>query len=175
MIRQIGLRTIIRYTTTTTTTTRSTLPFRPYLHLHQRTQLISSSATLYDQRYTAKNWSNSEPVTYHELKPITKSPSDDILLIDVREPDEVAQGNIPSSVNVPLSSFEKSLSLDEGDFTKIHGFHKPTKGQQIIFYCRSGKRSATALDLAKRAGYRAVRNYEGSWLDWSEKDAKNDD
>lgn len=34
---------------------------------------------------------------------------------DVREPEEVALGSIPSSVNLPLSSFEKSLSMDEGE------------------------------------------------------------
>ncbi|KAL8278452.1 hypothetical protein RQP46_009142 [Phenoliferia psychrophenolica] len=128
-----------------------------------------------DPRYTSKKWADGEVVTYEELKPLTESPSDAVLVIDVREPDEVALGNIPSSVNIPLSGFEKSLSLDEGDFTRIHGFHKPTKAQQIIFYCRSGKRSTTATDLAKRAGYRAVRNYTGSWLDWQAKDTKNDD
>lgn len=42
-----------------------------------------------------------------------------------------------------------------GDFTRIHGFHKPAKGQNIIFYCRSGKRAQTAIDLAKRSGYRS--------------------
>lgn len=36
---------------------------------------------------------------------------------DVREPNEVALGSIPSSVNLPLSSFEKSLSMDEGAFS----------------------------------------------------------
>lgn len=36
---------------------------------------------------------------------------------DVREPNEVALGSIPSSVNLPLSTFEKSLSMDEGQFS----------------------------------------------------------
>lgn len=113
------------------------------------------------------------------------------MLADVREPNEVALGSIPSSVNLPLSGFEKSLSLDEGqspalsawsftivsdrwsrvggrfadarhsfarlfagDFTRIHGFHKPDKAQPIIFYCRAGVRAGTAVDLAKRAGFR---------------------
>lgn len=35
---------------------------------------------------------------------------------DVREPNEVALGSIPSSVNLPLSTFEKNLSMDEGAF-----------------------------------------------------------
>jgi rhodanese-related sulfurtransferase len=51
-----------------------------------------------------------------------------------------------------------------------HGFPKPLPQQKIIFYCRSGKRSATACELAGEAGYKNVRNYEGSWLDWTKKE-----
>ena len=40
---------------------------------------------------------------------------------DVREPNEVVLGNIPSSVNLPMSTFEKALSMDEGEsFLLIH-------------------------------------------------------
>ncbi|GAA5957233.1 hypothetical protein JCM21900_001200 [Sporobolomyces salmonicolor] len=128
------------------------------------------SATAAKARYSAvaddPRWKNGDKVTYDELKPITQSPDDKILLIDVREPSEVALGSIPSSVNLPLSTFEKSLAMDEGDFTRTHGFHKPEKGQAMIFYCRAGVRAGTAADLAKRAGYKYARNYEGSWLDW---------
>jgi rhodanese-related sulfurtransferase len=49
----------------------------------------------------------------------------------------------------------ENLDVKSGDFTRVHGFHKPDKNQQIIFYCRSGKRSTTALDLAKKRGYKA--------------------
>lgn len=41
-----------------------------------------------------------------------------------------------------------------GDFTRTHGFHKPEKTQPIIFYCLAGVRAQTAVDLAKRAGYK---------------------
>jgi len=44
--------------------------------------------------------------------------------------------------------------LLSGDFTRIYGFHKPDKKQPIIFYCRAGIRAGTAVDLAKRAGYK---------------------
>lgn len=74
-------------------------------------------------------------------------------LIDVREPDEVIQGNIPSSVNLPLSVLSGSLQLPATQFHKKHGFSKPGLDQEIVFYCRSGKRSATASDVAKRNGY----------------------
>ena len=44
--------------------------------------------------------------------------------------------------------------LGAGDFTRVHGFHKPEKTQQIIFYCKAGVRAQTAIDLAKRAGFK---------------------
>lgn len=75
-------------------------------------------------------------------------------LIDVREPDEVAQGAIPSAVSIPLSGFAPSMRLSEAEFEKQHGFRKPQLDSEIIFYCRSGKRSASASDIARRNGYK---------------------
>jgi rhodanese-related sulfurtransferase len=93
-------------------------------------------------------------------------------LTDVREPDEVALGAIPSSVSLPLSTLKKHLSsnYDAGSFVKEHMFHKPLPEQKMIFYCRSGKRSATACQEAQEAGYRNVRNYAGSWMDWRKRE-----
>lgn len=71
----------------------------------------------------------------------------------MREPDEVIQGSIPSSVNLPLSTLAHSLHLAREAFAAQHGFAKPKTGQEVVFYCRSGKRSATACDIAKRNGY----------------------
>jgi len=72
----------------------------------------------------------------------------------VRESDEVAQGSIPSSVSIPLSGFNQSLSLPDIQFEAKHGFTKPAKDQEIIVYCRSGKRSSSAADEAKRLGFK---------------------
>lgn len=74
-------------------------------------------------------------------------------MIDVREPDEVIQGSIPSSVNIPLSVLPASLHMNAEDFEKKFGFKKPKKNQEIIFYCRSGVRAATAGDIAKKNGF----------------------
>lgn len=103
------------------------------------------------------------------------------------------QGSIPSSVNLPLSVLANSLNLNPQAFHSQHGFEKPGKAQEVVFYCRSGKRSASACDIARRNGYEkwvflsfdmflhtnkclhSVLNYEGSWLDWvsREADGKN--
>jgi rhodanese-related sulfurtransferase len=74
-------------------------------------------------------------------------------LIDVREPDEVAQGVIPTAFSIPLSGFVASIRMEPGEFYVKHGFKKPSPDEEIVFYCRSGKRSATACDSAMKNGY----------------------
>ena len=110
-------------------------------------------------------------------------------MIDVREPDEVVQGSIPSSVNIPLSILPGSLYLRAEEFEKKFGFKKPGRDQEIIFYCRSGARAATAGDVARKNGYSksvlsglralmipltlnrvSLYNYRGSWLEWVQKE-----
>ncbi|EGG07305.1 uncharacterized protein MELLADRAFT_105823 [Melampsora larici-populina 98AG31] len=113
--------------------------------------------------YQSESKDQSSIINYRELKPLTLTPSDDVLLIDVREIEEVVQGNIPSSVNLPLSSLEKSLELHSDEFIKFNGFPKPNSNQKIIFYCRSGHRSHTAMEIAKLKGFKNVKNYKGSW------------
>ncbi|KAJ7357130.1 endoplasmic reticulum protein [Mycena albidolilacea] len=115
-----------------------------------------------------RDW-DAKVITYEELLPKTQSPSADSYLIDVREPDEVIQGMIPSAVNLPLSILSTSLQLQPETFKAQYGFEKPKKTQEVTFYCRSGKRSTTASDAAKRNGYTNILNYTGSWLEWVEK------
>jgi len=120
----------------------------------------------------------------------THTPHQDSYLIDVREPDEVIQGSIPSSVNIPLTALPGSLHMSPEDFEKQFGFKKPKRQQEIIFYCRSGVRAATAGDIAKKNGYEKyvcqdlrpddiltsthvrLYNYKGSWLEWVQKEGR---
>lgn len=78
----------------------------------------------------------------------------DAYIVDVREPDEVKLGMIPSAVNIPLSILSKSLVTNPVTFKEQHGFEKPQKWQEVVFYCRSGKRSATSGDIAQKHGYK---------------------
>ncbi|TFK23120.1 endoplasmic reticulum protein [Coprinopsis marcescibilis] len=115
-----------------------------------------------------RDW-DAKVLSYEELLPKTQSPTPSTWLIDVREPDETAQGMIPSAVNIPLSVLANSLALPATTFKEQFGFEKPKRSQEVVFYCRSGKRSTTASDVAKRNGYTNILNYTGSWLDWTEK------
>ncbi|PIL29579.1 hypothetical protein GSI_08215 [Ganoderma sinense ZZ0214-1] len=120
-----------------------------------------------------RDW-DAPVITYEELKPKTTQPSSDKYLIDVREPDEVLQGSIPSAVNLPLSQLPGAFHLPPPDFKAKFGFEKPRPHQELTFYCRSGARSTTASDVAKRNGFTnlSILNYKGSWLEWTEREGK---
>ena len=75
------------------------------------------------------------------------------LLVDVREPNEVAVDAYPDAVVVPLSSFDPQEIPDP-------------HGKQVVFACRSGKRSVTASLAAQAAGLAYDRHLAGGMLAW---------
>lgn len=75
------------------------------------------------------------------------------LLVDVREPNEVAVDAYPGAIVVPLSSFDPRQIPDPG-------------GKQVVFACRSGKRSVTASLAAQAAGLAHDKHLAGGMLAW---------
>jgi rhodanese-related sulfurtransferase len=75
------------------------------------------------------------------------------LLVDVRESSEVAVDAYPDAVVVPLSSF------DPQDIPDPHG-------KQVVFACRSGKRSVTASLAAQAGGLPYDKHLAGGMLAW---------
>jgi len=92
-------------------------------------------------------------------------------LIDVREKEELAYGMIPTAQNIPLHELEYAFELVSEDFQKKYGFPKPRKEDVVIFYCRTGGRSAMATAFAKAQGFVHAKNYAGSVYDWATIDA----
>lgn len=85
----------------------------------------------------------------------------------MREPSEFAAGHIPSALNMPITSNPEALFLAPEEFEDRFGFEKPdTKGDEVVFYCKSGVRSGAAAKFAMQSGYESVGEYKGSWLDW---------
>jgi molybdopterin/thiamine biosynthesis adenylyltransferase/rhodanese-related sulfurtransferase/molybdopterin converting factor small subunit len=81
---------------------------------------------------------------------------DPFVLIDVREPHEYQICNIPYAKLIPLGDLPKRVNeLDSAD--------------EIVAHCKSGMRSAKAVDFLKQAGFRKVRNMKGGILAWSDK------
>ncbi len=77
-----------------------------------------------------------------------------IVLLDVREPDEYAEGHIAGSVLLPL-----------GDITAKVEVTVPDKDTVVFVYCRSGRRSALAADELVKMGYTQVFDL-GGIIDW---------
>lgn len=67
------------------------------------------------------------------------------VIIDVRTPEEFATGSIEGAVNLPLKGLPDSL-LSEGI----------ELDEEVVVYCRSGRRSAQAKTLLKAAGFELV-------------------
>lgn len=78
----------------------------------------------------------------------------DVLVIDVREPDEYAEAHIVGTVHMPLST----VALDS---------IPKANGKKLVFHCRSGKRSAYACEqLLQTQPALEVYNLEGGILEW---------
>ena len=75
------------------------------------------------------------------------------LLVDVREPNEVAVEAYPDAVVVSLWSFDPQDIPDP-------------KGRQVVFACRSGKRSVTASLAAQADGLPYDKHLAGGMLGW---------
>ena len=73
-------------------------------------------------------------------------------LLDVRTPEEFAQGHLPGAVLIPHDQLEARLAEIEG---------KPW----VLVYCRSGARATKAQAVLEKAGIE-VRQVEGSWQRW---------
>lgn len=78
-----------------------------------------------------------------------------ILLVDVREAEEYAAGHIAGALFNPLSKFNATAL--------------PVAGldQKVVIYCRSGKRSVSAMEQARLMGRRdANTHFGGGILAW---------
>ena len=79
---------------------------------------------------------------------------DDLYILDVREPHEYQICNLGGHL-IPL-----------GDLAKRAG--ELDSSREIVAHCRSGKRSAEAVEFLQRAGFRKVLNLKGGILAWSD-------
>ena len=80
---------------------------------------------------------------------------DSITFIDVREVAEVAAGKIPGVINIPLGLLEFKM-------------HELDKSKEYIMVCRSGARSATAVNFLESYGFN-VTNLSGGMNAWTGK------
>lgn len=76
------------------------------------------------------------------------------IILDVRRPDEYAEGHIPSAINLP------NEDIGTAEIPEL-----PDKAQLILVYCRSGRRSKEASEKLVKLGYTNIVEF-GGILDW---------
>ncbi len=86
----------------------------------------------------------------------------DVLLLDVREQDEVAQGHIPGALHVPRGLLEAKADLE---FPQREP-RLADRDQMIVAYCASGARSALAAATLKEMGFTQVKSMAGGFAAW---------
>ncbi len=79
-----------------------------------------------------------------------------VWILDVREPREYEICRVPGSTLVPLGELPKRLAE----------LPDPSTGPDIVVHCKSGVRSAKAVNQLREQGYTRIRNLKGGILEW---------
>ncbi len=78
-----------------------------------------------------------------------------VLLVDVRTPQEYAEGHIREAVNIDMLEPDFLMRMDKLDKTK-----------PIIIYCRSGNRSSRAVQQLQSLHFKKIYHYPLGWNGW---------
>jgi rhodanese-related sulfurtransferase len=100
---------------------------------------------------TIVNHLNDEAVK--EWKNSNKFNAEDVILIDIREPDEFKQEYIEGSLNVPTQQVQQT------DFSAEN--HK-----NVVFLCRSGNRTRTIESILSSTGFKEIFTLTGGIEQW---------
>ena len=93
------------------------------------------------------------PVETGEITPAELGKMSDPLIIDVREPHEFTQGHLEGAWLIPLGQLERHMDAIPRD-------------RDLVLYCRSGSRSAHALEMMRGAGFHRAKHLKGGYLAW---------
>ena len=102
---------------------------------------------------TPANTAGIPEITSRELK-ARLDRGDDLFILDVRETHEYQICNLNGHL-IPLGELTRRV-------------HELDSSREIVAHCRSGKRSADAVQFLKQAGFRKIWNLKGGILAWSD-------
>lgn len=95
--------------------------------------------------------------TVSEIDPGDVASGGDSLYLDVREPDEWAEGVISGAFRIPRGTLEYSVTS-----------RVPDLDSKLVVYCAGGHRSLLAARTLQDMGYRDVRSLRGGFTAWRE-------
>ncbi|MFT4809386.1 MAG: phage shock protein E [Paraglaciecola sp.] len=86
---------------------------------------------------------------------LLKANTKNVVIVDVRTPEEFQQGHIPNAINVPLSDIIENPTI-----------LKSSQEKPIVLYCRSGYRTGKAAEFLQKEGHQNLRHLEGDMQGW---------
>ena len=81
---------------------------------------------------------------------------DDVVLLDVREPNEWNLGHVPGAIHIPRGILESNVES------------RVPRERRVVIYCASGNRSALAAESLGQMGYGDVSSMAGGFRGWAE-------
>lgn len=112
------------------------------------------SAMEYYFKTIPQHWNLVDP---KELLEIIESNRKDVLILDVRQPEEFSQGHIPGAINIPIRELPQRIKELPANLE-----------MPIITICHSGARSAYAAMFLRGYGYAHVRSLDLGMHRWKE-------
>jgi rhodanese-related sulfurtransferase len=95
----------------------------------------------------------SDPISVHDLK-ARRDRGDDLVLLDVREPDELAMASLPGALHVPMGEVLARLA-------------ELPKHRDIVVMCHTGRRSERVARILRANGFPQAANLGGGIDAWS--------
>ncbi|MBT8193002.1 MAG: rhodanese-like domain-containing protein [Acidimicrobiia bacterium] len=81
----------------------------------------------------------------------------EVVLLDVRTPEEFNEVRVPGSINVDFYAADFASQLDT-----------LSKDVPYVVYCRSGNRSSQTMDIMRDLGFTEVWDVDGGIISWNE-------
>lgn len=79
-----------------------------------------------------------------------------LVVLDVRTPQEFAEGHVPGAINIPHDQVETRLAELAG-----------ARDKDLVVYCRSGRRAALAEETLRKNGFTRLQHLEGDMAAWA--------
>lgn len=84
---------------------------------------------------------------------------DEVVILDVRTPEEFAAGHVPGARNIPHDQLPNRLAELAG-----------AKDKEVIVYCRTGRRAEMAQETLKKNGFKRIVHLDGDMVKWQEEE-----
>jgi rhodanese-related sulfurtransferase len=96
------------------------------------------------------------PISQEALLERQENGDETLYVLDVRSPEEYASGHVPGAINIPYDQIASRMA-------------EVPKDQDVVLYCKSGRRAGIAAEVLAGQGYERLQHLEGDIVAWVEK------